>query len=88
MVTRIGRGQRPWIGGRDHTTHRLAALIGSDRVALILLMAASALAAAAALVVAGGGASTAAPAIRIGMILVVTALFIALGFRLARVPIR
>ncbi|MBU1700206.1 MAG: hypothetical protein KJ970_02090 [Candidatus Eisenbacteria bacterium] len=33
-LTRILRGSRPWIGGRDHLTHRLGRLTGSSRIAL------------------------------------------------------
>ena len=37
VLTRIGRGQSPWQGGRDHTTHRLARRLGSDGGAAAVL---------------------------------------------------
>ena len=49
-VTRWARGSSPWTGGRDHTTHRLARKLGSDRAVFALLLA-------AALLTAGIGAA-------------------------------
>jgi hypothetical protein len=45
VAARGRRGVPPWTGGRDHTTHRLATRLGSDRgaaAALLLYAAASA----------------------------------------------
>lgn len=53
-VSRIGRGKRPWEGGRDHTTHALSRHLGSDRAAVVLLLAVSVAAVAVARVLLGG----------------------------------
>jgi UDP-N-acetylmuramyl pentapeptide phosphotransferase/UDP-N-acetylglucosamine-1-phosphate transferase len=40
-VRRLGRGQPPWRGGRDHTTHALARLVGGDAMAVLIILLAS-----------------------------------------------
>jgi len=82
-VTRLRRGQSPWIGGRDHTTHRLATRLGSGTRAFLVVLGVSAL--AAALGVAAGRAGTMPAAVLlIGSI----AAFGAFGFALSRVAAR
>jgi UDP-GlcNAc:undecaprenyl-phosphate GlcNAc-1-phosphate transferase len=82
-VTRIARRQPPWIGGRDHTTHRMATWFGSRERSL-----------GALLVIAGAGAALAGVVVRAstGTALAIAggvalALFL-LALRLARVPVR
>ncbi len=52
-VARIRRGGRPWEGGKDHTTHRLARAWGSDRAAAAAILAVAAAGVAAALLLLG-----------------------------------
>ena len=82
-VTRLKRGQPPWVGGRDHTTHRLATWLGGTTRAFVAVLALSSLAMAAGLLAARGGTTVAAVTLG-GAILLVTVL----GLALARVPVR
>jgi UDP-GlcNAc:undecaprenyl-phosphate GlcNAc-1-phosphate transferase len=52
-VTRSLRGSRPWIGGRDHLTHRLSRWCGSSRAALAIWIAVQAGLVGGALILAG-----------------------------------
>lgn len=46
-LTRLARRQAPWIGGRDHTTHRLATWLGGGGRALVVVCILAILSAAA-----------------------------------------
>jgi UDP-GlcNAc:undecaprenyl-phosphate GlcNAc-1-phosphate transferase len=81
-VTRLRRRQSPWVGGRDHTTHRLATLTGSGGRALLVVAAASAGAAALGLLGAREGGSVLLSALAGALLL-----FLALGLRLSRVTV-
>jgi UDP-GlcNAc:undecaprenyl-phosphate/decaprenyl-phosphate GlcNAc-1-phosphate transferase len=82
-VTRLGRNQSPFRGGRDHTAHRLAALgLSVPSVGRVLTGVAATLG-AAGLVVAGCG--RAGRAVTLG---VVAATAAAAGGALARIPAR
>jgi UDP-GlcNAc:undecaprenyl-phosphate GlcNAc-1-phosphate transferase len=82
-VTRLRRRQSPWIGGRDHTTHRLATLTGSGRRALFVVAAASTGAAALGVLAAATGGVVVPLLALAGALL----LFLALGLRLSRVAV-
>ncbi|TPW09584.1 MAG: tagO, partial [bacterium] len=82
-VTRLARGQSPMVGGRDHTTHRLASWIGGGTRAFLFVVGASILTATIGVILATRSAGLAAS----GLLLVTTG-FLALGIRLGRVPVR
>jgi hypothetical protein len=82
-LTRIRRGQPPWIGGRDHTTHRLATWLGGDRRALLAVYGLSILS-----MLAGLTARGMSPRASLGIVLFAAALFIGLGLRLSRVSVK
>lgn len=81
-ITRIGRGQPPWVGGRDHTNHRLLTRMGDPLRTLLLVAALQLLAVLAGLAAAGSTLTMAF--ITLGVIF---AAFGALGLWLARVPV-
>jgi UDP-GlcNAc:undecaprenyl-phosphate GlcNAc-1-phosphate transferase len=81
-ITRLKRGQSPWVGGRDHTTHRLATWLGEGKKAALAVYGLALVGGLAAWVVAGPGHSSAL--IVFGGTVVIFAL---LGIRLARVPV-
>lgn len=82
-ATRIARRQPPWIGGRDHTTHRLATWLGSRGKSLGVVLA-----------IAGFGAALAGPVARaatptaLAVVSGAALLLIVLAIRLGRVPVR
>jgi UDP-GlcNAc:undecaprenyl-phosphate GlcNAc-1-phosphate transferase len=81
-VTRLLRGQPVAQGGRDHTSHRLVALGGSERRALALLFGLS---------IAGGGAALLTYRAHLGIIVVLLPLVVVglalLGIHLSRVEV-
>jgi UDP-GlcNAc:undecaprenyl-phosphate GlcNAc-1-phosphate transferase len=81
-VTRLLRGQPVSQGGRDHTSHRLVALAGSERRALAVLFALS---------IAGGGVALLTYRAHLGLIVVLLPLVVVwlalLGIHLSRVEI-
>jgi UDP-GlcNAc:undecaprenyl-phosphate GlcNAc-1-phosphate transferase len=81
-VTRLLRGQPVSRGGRDHTSHRLVALAGSERRALALLFALS---------IAGGGVALLTYRAHLGIIVVLLPLVVVglalLGIHLSHVEI-
>ena len=81
-VTRLLRGQPVSQGGRDHTSHRLVALAGSERRALVLLFALS---------IAGGGVAILTYRAHVGLIVVFLPLVVVglalLGIRLSQVEV-
>jgi UDP-GlcNAc:undecaprenyl-phosphate GlcNAc-1-phosphate transferase len=82
-VTRLKRGQRPWIGGRDHTTHRLNTLLGGPRKALLVVYGLSVVGSLGAFAAAfSPGLLPLLPWWLIGL------LFVGLGLRLTQVPVR
>ncbi|HEX7880429.1 MAG TPA: MraY family glycosyltransferase [Candidatus Eisenbacteria bacterium] len=82
-VTRLRRGQSPWVGGRDHTTHRLATRLGSAIRAFFVVLLVSALAATLG-VMSGRAGTTAAAFLLAGAIVA----FGAAGVALSRVGVR
>lgn len=81
-VTRLRRRQSPWVGGRDHTTHRLATWTGSGRRALLVVAALAAGSAALGLLAARFGGL-----VSIAALLGAALLHLALGLRLSRVAV-
>ncbi|MDZ4804253.1 MAG: MraY family glycosyltransferase [Candidatus Eisenbacteria bacterium] len=82
-VTRLSRRQSPLVGGLDHTTHRLATWLGCRRRAFLVVLLASGLTATAGCLLARRPAGIAAAGLLLFLIL-----FLCLGYRLNRVPIR
>lgn len=82
-ITRIARRQQPWVGGRDHTNHRLMTRFGGPWRALGAVYALQGAAGGAAL------AAAASPPITAFVILVaVLAAFAGLGLWLRTIPVR
>ncbi len=79
-VTRVARGQSLTQGGRDHTSHRLARIVGSPRTTALFIYA---ICAAVGLVALGVEILAFAPA-TVLTIVAVAAAFAAFGFRLCR----
>jgi UDP-GlcNAc:undecaprenyl-phosphate GlcNAc-1-phosphate transferase len=82
--TRIARGQRPWIGGRDHTTHRLATRLGCRTRAFLVVLGVSSVLAVAGVAAARSGSSVVAS----GVLAAVAVSFVMLGLWLGRVPVK
>jgi UDP-GlcNAc:undecaprenyl-phosphate GlcNAc-1-phosphate transferase len=82
-LTRLKRRQAPWIGGRDHTTHRLNSLLGGPRRALLVIYGLAFLGSLGALA-AGFSAELfwLLPYWWIGLV------YLGLGVKLATVPVR
>ena len=82
-VTRLKRRQAPWIGGRDHTTHRLATWLGGPRRALLAIYALSFLGSLGALLSSfSPGLLWLLPYWCLGLV------FAGLGLKLATIPVR
>ncbi len=82
-VTRIIERRPVYVGGIDHTTHRLHAILGHDRRALWTVYALNALSG-----VAGLGALNAPAPVAWSLVVVAIGLYASLGVVLARVPVR
>lgn len=82
-VTRLLRGQSPLVGGRDHTTHRLATWLGCRSRAFLFVLGASGLMATIGVLLAQRPVGLVAGGLLLAMLL-----FLSLGFRLGRVPVR
>ncbi len=82
-LTRLKRGQSPWVGGRDHTTHRIATALGRGKRAAALAVYGLALTGSlGAWVVAGSE-----PGVGLAVVAGMGVLFAALGAGLARVRV-
>ncbi len=82
-VTRIIERRPVYVGGIDHTTHRLHAILGPGRRALWTVYGLNALSG-----VAGLGALNAPAPVAWSLVVVAIALYASLGVVLARVPVR
>lgn len=81
-ITRIGRGQPPWVGGRDHTNHRLLTRLGGPVRTLAVVAGLQLAGTLAGLAVAG--TTTTAAFITLGVFI---GAFSGLGLWLARTPV-
>jgi len=82
-VTRLARRQSPMVGGRDHTTHRLATWLGCRSRAFLFVLGASGLMATVGVLLANRPVGIATAGLFVSILL-----FLSLGFQLGRVPVR
>ncbi len=82
--TRIRDGRKFYLGGRDHTSHRLNSLVASPHRTALGVYALAAAGAMAAVVVDGSSS----PTVAIVLAVAATLMLAWVGVRLARVPIR
>lgn len=82
-ITRLARRQPPWVGGRDHTNHRLLARLGGPWRALGVVYGLQCVGGGAALAAAAGSTTAA-----IVILAAVALLFTVVGLWLRTIPVR
>jgi hypothetical protein len=83
-ITRMRARRKVYLGGRDHTSHRLNHLLGSPRLTALAVYLLTALVAGSGVALGRHPSPTLSAWLGGGALL----LLVVLGFRLARVPVR